>query len=77
MGPRTPPKIERRRQGGVALAATIGGYVALCIVAGLGIGLVLDQVLHASPLFLIVGVIIGFAASFFLTYRLAMRELGD
>lgn len=75
MGPRTPPKSERRARGGVSLAATIGGYVALCIAAGFGIGILLDHLLHTGPLFLIAGVIVGFAASFFLTYKLAMGEI--
>ncbi|GAC1331496.1 MAG: hypothetical protein NVSMB22_23530 [Chloroflexota bacterium] len=61
----------------MGLAATIGGYVALCILAGLGIGFLLDRLLHTAPIFLISGVIIGFAASFFLTYKLATGEMDD
>ncbi|MGI8826302.1 MAG: AtpZ/AtpI family protein [Chloroflexota bacterium] len=74
MTARTPTQIERRRKGGVALAATIGGYVALCILAGLGAGFLLDRAFHTGPLFLICGVVIGFAVSFFLTYKLAMES---
>jgi len=61
----------------LALAGAIGGNVVACLVIGLIVGVVLDRLLHTSPLFLICGVVLGFAASFFLTYRLAMREMGD
>jgi F0F1-type ATP synthase assembly protein I len=75
-----PPQSDRsarRRRGGVALVGVIGGYVGLCIGLGLGIGWLLDVALHTLPLFLISGVVIGFAASFYLIYRLAMGELVD
>jgi F0F1-type ATP synthase assembly protein I len=61
----------------LALAGTIGGYVALSILVGLGLGLLLDRLLHTTPLFLIVGVLLGFATSFYLTYRIATGELGE
>jgi F0F1-type ATP synthase assembly protein I len=57
------------------LVGIIGGYVALCILAGLVVGLLLDHFLGTGPLFLIAGVVIGFVASFYLTYTLAMTEL--
>jgi F0F1-type ATP synthase assembly protein I len=56
------------------LAGTIGGYVALCILLGLGIGFILDRILGTAPLFLIAGVVVGFIASFYLVYRLATGE---
>jgi F0F1-type ATP synthase assembly protein I len=67
----------RRRRSGAALAGTIGGYVALCILAGLGVGLAIDRILHTAPVFLIGGVVIGFVFSFYLIYKLAMGELGE
>lgn len=68
---------NRNRRSGLELAGTIGGYVALCILAGFGVGFVLDRVLHTAPLFLIAGVVTGFIVSFFLIYKLAMGELLD
>jgi F0F1-type ATP synthase assembly protein I len=59
------------------VAGTIGGYVGLCILVGLAAGLLFDHVFGTAPLFLIAGVVIGFVVSFFLIYRLAMRELLD
>lgn len=72
VSPKMSYSSERRRRGGVALAGIIGGFVALSIGLGLGIGWLLDRVLHTAPLFLICGVLIGFVVSFFLTYKLAM-----
>jgi len=75
--PRTSTESKRRRKGGLELAGTIGGYVLLCLLAGLGLGLLLDRFLHTTPLFLIAGVVVGFVLSFYLIVRLAMGELGD
>src|SRR5579859_7192746 len=76
LSPQTSTDREHGRSG-LALAGAIGGNVVACLVIGLIVGVVLDRLLHTSPLFLICGVVLGFAASFFLTYRLAMREMGD
>ena len=75
MSPQTSTPSERRRRGGLALAGVIAGQVVLCILAGLGVGLLLDRILGTTPLLLIAGVVVGFVVSFFLIYRLAMGEL--
>jgi len=77
LSPRSSTELDRRHRSGIALAGTIGGYVALSILVGLIGGLLLDKVLRTGPTFLIVGVLIGFITSFFLTYKLAMGELAD
>jgi F0F1-type ATP synthase assembly protein I len=77
LSPRTSTSQGRPPKSGLALAGTIGGYVALCILVGLGLGLLLDRLVGTAPLFLITGVVLGFITSFYLTYRLAMGELGD
>lgn len=76
MSPRSSAQPSPQRSG-LALAGTIGGYVVLCILVGLGLGLLLDRLIGTRPLFLIVGVLAGFVASFVLTYRLAMGALGE
>jgi ATP synthase protein I len=76
LSPRTSTEPDRPR-GGVALVGTIGGYVALCILGGLGVGLLLDRLAHTTPLFLIAGVVVGFILSFYFVYRLAMGSLGE
>jgi F0F1-type ATP synthase assembly protein I len=74
---RVPNRGSGRSRSGLALAGTIGGYVAICILAGLGLGLLADHFFRTAPLFLIAGVVLGFIASFYLTYRVAVGELGD
>jgi F0F1-type ATP synthase assembly protein I len=75
--PQSSIESERRPRGGVTLAGTMGGYVVLCILIGLGLGLVLDRAFNTGPWFLIGGVVLGFIASFGLIYRLAMSEVGE
>ncbi len=77
MTPRTSTTPKRRPRGGFALVGTIGGYFALCILMGLGLGLTLDRIVHTTPLFLISGVVLGFIIGFYLVYKLAMGELGE
>ena len=77
MSPRSSTESNSRSRSGIALAGTIGGYVALSILVGLVGGLLLDKLLRTGPFFLIVGVLLGFIVSFFLTYKLAMGELAD
>lgn len=57
------------------MVSAIGGYFALCILAGLGLGFVLDRVLGTSPWLLIAGVVVGFIVGFYLVYKLATAEL--
>lgn len=77
MSPQTSTGSGGRQRSGFALAGTIGGYIALCILVGLGIGFLVDHAAHTAPLFLITGVVLGFVVSFVLVYKLAMKELGD
>ena len=76
MTPRSSTTPERRPRGGFALVGTIGGYVLGSVFGGLGIGFLLDHSLGTTPLFLMIGLLVGFALSFYLIYRLAM-EIGD
>ena len=66
-----------RPKSGFALAGTIGGYVALCILIGLALGIGIDRLLRTAPLFLIAGVVLGFIVSFYLVYKLAMGALEE
>ena len=41
----------------------IGIVVALCLVAGLGLGWLLDEAVDSSPVFLLVGLLLGVVAA--------------
>lgn len=60
----------------VALRLTgLGWYVALCIVAGVLIGIALDAVAGTAPLLLLVGVVLGSVAAFWGVYKLILPVL--
>lgn len=60
----------------VALRLTgLGWYVALCIVAGILIGIGLDRAAGTSPWLLLVGVILGSVAAFWGVYKMILPAL--
>ncbi len=42
---------------------SIGIVIALCLVAGLGLGWVIDSAVGTSPVFLLVGLLLGIVAA--------------
>ncbi len=60
----------------VALRLTgLGWYVALCIVAGILIGIGLDKAAGTSPWLLLAGVILGSVAAFWGVYKMILPVL--
>ena len=60
----------------VALRLTgLGWYVALCIVAGVLIGIALDAAAGTAPWLLLVGVILGSVAAFWGVYKMILPVL--
>ena len=60
----------------VALRLTgLGWYVALCIVAGVLIGIALDKAAGTAPWLLLVGVVLGSVAAFWGVYKLILPVL--
>lgn len=53
----------------------LGWYVALCIVAGVVIGIALDDLADTSPLLLLAGVVVGSVAAFWGVYKLILPVL--
>jgi F0F1-type ATP synthase assembly protein I len=48
----------------------LGWYIALCVVGGTFAGLLLDRWIGTSPLFTLLGVLLGVAMAFYGVYRL-------
>ena len=60
----------------IALRLTgLGWYVALCVVAGIVVGIGLDRVTGWLPFFTIVGVILGSVAAFWGVYKMILPIL--
>jgi hypothetical protein len=54
----------------------IGWYFALCIVGGIGGGVLLDRQVEKDHIFTLVGLFLGLALAFFGGYILLLEELG-
>ena len=60
----------------VALRLTgLGWYIAFCVVGGLLIGLLGDNFLGTTPLFLVVGTVFGSVVAFWGIYRMILPIL--
>ena len=60
----------------IALRLTgLGWYIAFCVVAGILLGIVADRLTGVSPLFTIVGVLLGSVAAFWGVYKMILPVL--
>ena len=60
----------------VALRLTgLGWYIAFCVVAGIVLGIVLDRLTGLSPLFTIIGVLLGSILAFWGVYKMILPVL--
>jgi ATP synthase protein I len=57
------------------MASGFGIQFASSVLAGFGLGWLLDRWLHTSPWFLLSGLVLGIAAGAYSVVRLAMREM--
>jgi F0F1-type ATP synthase assembly protein I len=64
-----------RNRPDVSALLTIGIVIALCLVAGLGLGWVLDAAVGTSPVFLLVGLLLGVVAAGCYTVAEFRRQL--
>ena len=53
----------------------LGWYIALCILAGVGVGLALDHWLDMMPLFTLLGLVLGLFMAFVGVYRLLIEVI--
>ncbi|MGH3328035.1 MAG: AtpZ/AtpI family protein [Streptomycetales bacterium] len=75
MSPQQPPG-ERPRLSVFALAG-IGMLNALCLLAGVVLGWLVDQRLGTTPTFIFVGMLLGIVAGAVGTYREIRKYLKD
>ncbi len=59
----------------LGIASGIGLQLAVSVLAGLGLGYLADRVLHTSPWFLLVGLVLGVVAGGLSVVRTVRKEL--
>jgi len=58
----------------LSLMTHIGLTMAICIIGGVLIGRFIDGLLHTSPLFLIIFIVLGCATAIYNLYRMALGK---
>jgi len=58
-----------------ALALDLGLRLGISVIVGIGLGLLVDSWLHTSPLFTLVGVVLGMAAAMFTIWDVAKQAM--
>lgn len=57
-----------RETPGLSTLLGIGGVIAGCLVAGMGLGWLVDKALHTFPAFVLAGLALGIAGGCYYTY---------
>ena len=71
------PPSNRKVFSTMGLVTGLGFSAVGSLLVGILGGMFLDSTLHTSPLFLIIGILLGLAAALLGVYRLVMRELKE
>ncbi len=66
---------NRRAFSSVGLVMGLGFSAVGSLLVGILGGMVVDRWLHTTPLFLIIGILLGLGAAMLGVYRLVMQEL--
>ncbi|PZR62475.1 MAG: hypothetical protein DLM71_06595 [Chloroflexi bacterium] len=75
---RTPSGGNRRDEGSSAnwgLALDLGVRLGVSVILGLGIGLVVDNWLHTTPIFTLIGMVLGIAAAMYTIWDVARDSM--
>jgi ATP synthase protein I len=68
------PPSNRKVFSSMGLVTGLGLSAGGSLLLGVLLGLFVDGLLHTSPLFFIIGIVLGLAAAIVGVYRLVMRE---
>jgi ATP synthase protein I len=71
------PPNNRKLFSSMGLVTGLGFSAVGSLLVGVLGGLFLDRMLHTTPLFLIIGILLGIAAAALGVYRLVMREFNQ
>jgi F0F1-type ATP synthase assembly protein I len=62
---------ERNNAAGIGMALDLGVRLGVSVFLGLGAGLLLDNWLHTSPIFTLIGMVVGIAAAMYTIWDVA------
>ena len=62
---------ERNTAAGIGMALDLGVRLGVSVAIGLGAGLLLDSWLHTSPIFTLIGMVVGIAAAMYTIWDVA------
>ena len=62
---------ERNTAAGIGVAMDLGVRLGVSVFLGLGGGLLLDSWLHTSPIFTLIGMVVGIAAAMYTIWDVA------
>ena len=62
---------ERNTANGIGMALDLGVRLGVSVFLGLGAGLLLDGWLHTSPIFTLIGMVVGIAAAMYTIWDVA------
>jgi ATP synthase protein I len=71
------PPSNRKLFSSMGLVTGLGFSAVGSLLVGVLGGLFLDRMLHTTPLFLIIGILLGIGAAALGVYRLVMREFNQ
>lgn len=70
-----PGRPSRPLQPGVGLVFDLGLRLAISVILGLGAGLLVDSWLHTSPIFTLLGVVLGIGAAMYTIWIVASQSV--
>ncbi|MDP9249974.1 MAG: AtpZ/AtpI family protein [Chloroflexota bacterium] len=70
--PPEPPTIEAANWG---LAFDLGLRLGISVILGLGLGILLDNWLHTTPIFILIGMVLGIGAAMYTIWDVARKSM--
>lgn len=59
----------------LGMASGIGLQLGASVLVGLGLGLLLDRLLHTAPWFLLIGLLLGILSGGYSVVRMVLKEI--
>ena len=70
--PSEPPTIGAANWG---LAFDLGLRLGISVILGLGLGILLDNWLHTTPIFILIGMVLGIGAAMYTIWDVARKSM--